>query len=322
MLCFVCTASYFRKTNTPGKKKAAVFPGREEASSASWGEKPGLLQTSPAVTSQPGPAPSGSAGPAEHAPVPGTISKTSGAAVHRGRPIERHGVGQLITLSAINATMGYRGNPVLWCIQAAICTRLPRPLGTCCCRIGLDKWLSLSGSKQACPSPLSFTPLLEKSTASVKLTQKSGDSATAPALMITEPLLCLFTASPVAQLVKHPLAMGEAWVQSLGWEDPWRREWLPTPVFWPGEFHGLYIVHGVPKNWTRLRNFHFHFGDSDGKESACNARDQSSIPGSGRSPGEGNGHPLQYSCLGNSMDRGAWQVTVHGIAKGLAQLSD
>ena len=98
-----------------GKKKAAVFPGLEEACSASWGEKPGLLQTSPAVTSQPGPAPSasGSAGPAEHAPVPGTISKTSGAAVHRGRPIERHGVGQLITLSAINATMGYRGNPVL-----------------------------------------------------------------------------------------------------------------------------------------------------------------------------------------------------------------
>ena len=66
---------------------------------------------------------------------------------------------------------------------------------------------------------------------SVKLTQKSGDSATAPALMITQPLLCLFTASPVAQLVKHPLAMGEAWVPSLGWEDPWRREWLPTPVF-------------------------------------------------------------------------------------------
>ena len=44
-------------------------------------------------------------------------------------------------------------------------------------------------------------------------------------------------------------------------------------------------------------------------------RDKSSIPGSGRSPGEGNGNPLQYSCLGNLMDRGAWQATVHGDSK-------
>ena len=52
---------------------------------------------------------------------------------------------------------------------------------------------------------------------------------------------------------------------------------------------------------------HMGFLDgSDGKESACNARDPSSIPGSGRSPGEGNGYPLQYSCLENSMDREAW----------------
>ena len=56
-------------------------------------------------------------------------------------------------------------------------------------------------------------------------------------------------------------------------------------------------------------------GGSDGKESACNARDPDSIPGSGRSPGEGKGHPVQYSCLENSMDRGAWQATVHGVPK-------
>ena len=49
--------------------------------------------------------------------------------------------------------------------------------------------------------------------------------------------------------------------------------------------------------------------------SARDARDVGSIPGSGRSPGEGNGNPLQYSCLGNSMDRGAWQATVHRVAK-------
>ena len=51
------------------------------------------------------------------------------------------------------------------------------------------------------------------------------------------------------------------------------------------------------------------------KESACNAEDLSSIPESGRSPGVGNGNPLQYSCLQNPMDRGAWQATVHGVAR-------
>ena len=56
-------------------------------------------------------------------------------------------------------------------------------------------------------------------------------------------------------------------------------------------------------------------GGSDSKESACNARDLGSIPGSERSPGGGNGNPLQYSCLENSMDRGAWKATVHGVTK-------
>ena len=54
---------------------------------------------------------------------------------------------------------------------------------------------------------------------------------------------------------------------------------------------------------------------SDGKESACNARDPGSIPGSGRSPEEGNGNPLQHPCLENSMVRGSWQATVHGVKK-------
>ena len=56
-------------------------------------------------------------------------------------------------------------------------------------------------------------------------------------------------------------------------------------------------------------------GGLDGKESGCNAGDPGLIPGSERPPEEGNGNPLQYSCLENSMDRGAWQATVHGIAK-------
>ena len=53
----------------------------------------------------------------------------------------------------------------------------------------------------------------------------------------------------------------------------------------------------------------------DDKKSASNARDLCSIPGLGRFPGEGNGNSLQYSCLENSMDRGVWQATVHGVAK-------
>ena len=56
-------------------------------------------------------------------------------------------------------------------------------------------------------------------------------------------------------------------------------------------------------------------GGSDSKESACNAGDLGLIPGSGRSLGEGNGNPLQYSCLENPMDRGAWWATVYGITK-------
>ena len=57
------------------------------------------------------------------------------------------------------------------------------------------------------------------------------------------------------------------------------------------------------------------YGGSDGKESACNAGEPGSIPGLGRSPGEGNGNPLQYSCLENCMERGAWQARLHGVAK-------
>ena len=56
-------------------------------------------------------------------------------------------------------------------------------------------------------------------------------------------------------------------------------------------------------------------GGSDGKESACYARDLGLIPRSGKSPGEGNGNPLQYSCLENSLDRGAWRATVHVVTK-------
>ena len=62
-------------------------------------------------------------------------------------------------------------------------------------------------------------------------------------------------------------------------------------------------------------------GGSDTKESACNAGDMSLIPGSGKSPGKGNGYPLQYSCLEDCMDGGAWWATVHLVTKSQTRLS-
>ena len=62
-------------------------------------------------------------------------------------------------------------------------------------------------------------------------------------------------------------------------------------------------------------------GGSDGRESASNAGDLGLIPEFGRSTGEGNGYPLQYSCLENSMNRGAWRIIVHRVTKSLTQLN-
>ena len=63
-------------------------------------------------------------------------------------------------------------------------------------------------------------------------------------------------------------------------------------------------------------------GGSEVKAFACNAADLGLIPGLGRSPGEGNGNPLQYSCLENPMDGGAWWATVHRVAESWTRLSD
>ena len=76
------------------------------------------------------------------------------------------------------------------------------------------------------------------------------------------------------------------------------------------EFHGCYLDLDEEGSWAREVVFEVVFsGDSDGKESASNVGDPGLITGSGRSPGEGNGNPLQYSCLENSMERGAWRAT-------------
>ena len=135
----------------------------------------------------------------------------------------------------------------------------------------------------------------------------------------------------------------------------WRRKWQPTPVFLPGKFHGqrslvgssprslkrgghnlatkqqqqyphkyyclISFIHSLTQIFIKLQLPVSQSG-SVGKESSCKAGDPGLIPGSGRSPGEGNGNPLQYSCLENSMSRGAGQATVHGIAKSQTRLRD
>ena len=108
----------------------------------------------------------------------------------------------------------------------------------------------------------------------------------------------------------------------------------PTPVLLPGEsmVGGAWqaTVHRVPKSQTRLNDFTFTFTVSSSSlvaqsvkdpptvpETACSTGDWGSIPASGRSPGEENGNPLQYSCLENSIDRGARWAVVHGITKSI-----
>ena len=100
------------------------------------------------------------------------------------------------------------------------------------------------------------------------------------------------SASLIAQLEKNLPAMEDTPVQFQGWEICWRRGGLPTPVFL-----------GFPCGLA-------------GKESSCNVGDLGSIPGLGKSPGEGKGYPLQYSCLENSMD-----CVVHGVTKSQTRLS-
>ena len=100
----------------------------------------------------------------------------------------------------------------------------------------------------------------------------------------------------------------------------------------PGESHGWRILVGYSpwgcKESDMTKQLHVLYrskrpsGGSVVKNPPVNARDVGSTPGSGRSPGEGNDNPLQYSCLENSMDRGAWWDIVYGAAKSWTQLSD
>ena len=97
-----------------------------------------------------------------------------------------------------------------------------------------------------------------------------------------------------------------------------RKHWKPTQLRPTLPTVNLYVVFppGILGILCALLVLNWGFpGGSDDKESACNAGDLGSIPESGRSPGEGNGNLLQCSCLEDPMNRGAWQATVHGVAK-------
>ena len=100
-------------------------------------------------------------------------------------------------------------------------------------------------------------------------------------------------------------------------------EWSPKPASHTCFF--LFVLE-TENTCVFINAFGFCFGDlpggSDGKEFACNAGEQGSVPGLGRSPGEGRGYSLQYSCLGNPVDRGAWRATVHRVKNSSARLSD
>ena len=137
--------------------------------------------------------------------------------------------------------------------------------------------------------------------------------------------------------------MQEPWVGKI----PWRRKWQPTPVLLPGKSHGLrslvgYSPWGCKESDTTER---LHFTSSykfliflwreflrpgfpggtvikNLPANAGAAGDLGSTPVSERSPGGGNGSPLQSSCLGNPTDRGAWQATVHRVAKNRTWLSN
>ena len=139
----------------------------------------------------------------------------------------------------------------------------------------------------------------------------------------------IYGASLLAQLVKNLPAVQETWVWSQGREDSLEKEvgshssTLAWKIPWTEEPGGLQSMGSqrVRHDWmTNTFTFTLHsvFGLPqwfNGKESTCNAGDVGSIPGLERSSGGGHGNPLQYSCLENSMDRGTWQATVHGVTR-------
>ena len=121
-------------------------------------------------------------------------------------------------------------------------------------------------------------------------------------------------------MVQHLPALRETRVQSLGWEDLLEKEMAThsSTLAWripQSEEPGRLQSTGRKESDTTERVLMGFPGGSVVKNLPAIAGDMGLIPGSGRSPGEGNGNPLHYSCLGNLIDRGAWKAIVHGVAK-------
>ena len=157
----------------------------------------------------------------------------------------------------------------------------------------------------------------------------------------------------MVQTVKRLSTMRETWVRSLGWEDPLEKEMAihSSTIAWkipwteePGRLQSMGLQR-VRHNWATLLLLEQTFetrgngipslltggkicdyphtcGGSECKESACSVGVPGSIPGLRRFHGEGNGNPPQYPCLENSLDRGAWQATGHGVTKSQTRVSD
>ena len=117
--------------------------------------------------------------------------------------------------------------------------------------------------------------------------------------------LPLHTKQPVSRSLPHPWGMTSS--SHFGSNSLLREPWLSLTT--DAHTFSLYPTSGFRGRKKEIA------GNSDGKELAYNAGDLGLTHGLGRFPGEGNGNPLQCSCLGNPMDRGAWQATVHGVAK-------
>ena len=137
-------------------------------------------------------------------------------------------------------------------------------------------------------------------------------------------------------MVNNLPAMQETQVWSLGQEDPIKKGMATHFSIFAWKIPWTEVLVGynpLGQSQTWLNNLHFHFsqgfpGGSVVKESTCQCRRHGfdpwirKIPTSGTSPGEGNGNPLQYSCLGNFMERVAWQATVHRVPKSRTRLSN
>ena len=128
--------------------------------------------------------------------------------------------------------------------------------------------------------------------------------------------------------VHGSLRVGHDWVTSLSLFTftHWRRKWQPTPVFLPGESQGMEEPGGLLSMGSHKvghdRSDLAAAAAAGNKEPAANVGEPSSIPGLGRSSGKGNDYPIHYSCLENSMNRGAWWALVHGVTKSQTRLSN